>query len=77
MIRPAVLAAAAALLAAPAVSYADAPAEGPTCLPYGDATTFLKGTVYAIEGFEDTEADTSRRERQTDYYALVMTERAI
>ncbi len=75
MIRPAVLAAAAALIALPVRADAPAPESGPLCLPYGDASIFLKGTVYAIEGFEDTEADTSRRERQTDYYALVMTER--
>lgn len=75
MIRPAVLAAVAALAslaAAPARAAAD---TGPACVPYGDSATFLKGTVYAIEAFDEAEADTAARERHTDYYALVMSER--
>lgn len=45
------------------------------CLPYGDASTMLTGTVFAIEAFDETEGDTVERAREVDYYALVLSDR--
>ncbi|MGA0605560.1 hypothetical protein ACO2Q0_06120 [Phenylobacterium sp. VNQ135] len=80
MIRFAVLAAAAAL--AFGVGSGSGAQAGPTCATYGDATTLLSGTVYAMEAFDDasqTGSETTNaeiaRERRTDFYALVMPER--
>lgn len=52
---------------------AGAAAQG--CLAYDEPTTILSGTVYAMEAFDEAEADTVERPRNVDYYALVMPER--
>ncbi len=46
-----------------------------SCLAYDEPTTILAGTVYAMEAFDEAEADTVLRSRNVDYYALVMPER--
>lgn len=50
-------------------------ASAQACLAYDEPTTILSGTVYAIEAFDEAEADTVERPRNVDFYALVMPER--
>lgn len=64
-----------ALLAAWAALAAPAAAAAQTCLAAGDPHTLLTGTVYALEAFDEAEADTVGRTREVDYYALVLAER--
>ncbi|WP_309091232.1 hypothetical protein [Phenylobacterium sp.] len=45
------------------------------CLAYGDPTTLLTGMIYAVEAFDEAEGDTVQREREIDYYALILSER--
>lgn len=63
------MAAAALLTASPAA------ANAPACVAYGDPATLLSGVVYAIEAFDEADADTTARSRHIDFYALVMDQR--
>jgi hypothetical protein len=44
------------------------------CLPLGK-TVEMVGQVFAFEAFDETEADTVRRLRDIDYYAMLLPER--
>lgn len=45
------------------------------CLGYGKRVQMV-GQVFAFEAFDETEADTVRRPRDVDYYAMLLPEKA-
>jgi len=63
-----------AALCAALAPHAAAASDG-GCLAYGDGGATLTGMVFGMEAFNEAEGDTVERDRQIDYYALVLPER--
>jgi hypothetical protein len=61
------------LLAAGLLALAATPAAA-KCLAYGKSVQMV-GQVFAFEAFDETEADTVRRLRNVDYYAMLLPEK--
>ena len=61
------------ILAAGLLTLAATPAAA-KCLAYGKQVQLI-GQVFAFEAFDETEADTVRRLRDIDYYAILLPEK--